>query len=906
MSKENKFEIADLDDSTDNTDHLFCPITLQLMKNPHIAADGNTYEKEAIEKWFKTNSTSPKTGEEMPHKHLIFNRALKDAIDVYIKMHPANSRHKSSIPSPNVSSSSFGLNAQFPSAGFNSQTSSSSSSFSTVSQVFSSSPCIPVSSQASSFEHVLPIYLDDELLGYKAFERITSARFVKNFYYLVCKTLWRYLPASNLKGRDSLDMFNENEMREALREIFKVSGIFEQAKQEMMLAHELCNKEGVQNLPMQDNPFFGNRFGFTKEGIKVMFSYSIPEGTPVVVGDKGVERGAKIKSTRLSQTKIRYMDELRESLFADIAVSSSANNRSHAVSSLFAKIVPPPFLHPNVSPVSHFSSSSRVVSSMFPLEQKVNPSSASAMSAVSSFSSSSRVSSSILPLGPKADPSSAFAQYSLAVHYLRNKKDAPQNEAEGMRLLRLASGQGYANAQYVLGYSYFKGQGIAQNKMEGLRLLRLAIEQGHATAQHFLGLHYLYGRDVDKNEAEGLRLLGFAIEQGDSVAEYNLGCCYIDGRVIAKNEAEGIRLLRLAVQKNYLPAKKKLDSLGVSDVAISVPSAADFPLIEQRQVVFSSLPRANSLPGAMQYSLALTYFKGQGIYKNEAEGLRLLRLASDQGYAPAQSSLGLRYLDGNGVGKDEAEAVRLFRLGVDQGNKLAQYYLGLCYFEGIGVERNYVEGIRLHRLVIEQGGDIDAEYNLGVCYLNGEGVEKDEVEAVRLFKLGVDQNVKDAQYALGTCYLEGKGVAKNEKEGVRLIELAAAQGHPLARGKLDSLVKAAVNDNASNSGSGSGVIDDVLPPMPHAPSASSSNFNSSAGMVGSSNFFAPSAPPAPFVLASSAPPSLDLALFGGSPLSSPVPDLHNADSCNNSRGLGKRALEEGSAEVGSIAKEQRR
>ena len=39
-----------------------CPITLELLEDPVIAADGHTYTRRAIEDWLKENNTSPKTG----------------------------------------------------------------------------------------------------------------------------------------------------------------------------------------------------------------------------------------------------------------------------------------------------------------------------------------------------------------------------------------------------------------------------------------------------------------------------------------------------------------------------------------------------------------------------------------------------------------------------------------------------------------------------------------------------------------------------------------------------------------------------------------------------------------------------------------------------------------------------
>ena len=40
-----------------------CPITYELMREPVIALDGYTYEKQALDTWFKTNKKSPMTGE---------------------------------------------------------------------------------------------------------------------------------------------------------------------------------------------------------------------------------------------------------------------------------------------------------------------------------------------------------------------------------------------------------------------------------------------------------------------------------------------------------------------------------------------------------------------------------------------------------------------------------------------------------------------------------------------------------------------------------------------------------------------------------------------------------------------------------------------------------------------------
>ena len=52
---------------TEVPDVLYCPITLELMKEPVRASDGNVYEESALREWLSTNTTttSPLFGTEM-------------------------------------------------------------------------------------------------------------------------------------------------------------------------------------------------------------------------------------------------------------------------------------------------------------------------------------------------------------------------------------------------------------------------------------------------------------------------------------------------------------------------------------------------------------------------------------------------------------------------------------------------------------------------------------------------------------------------------------------------------------------------------------------------------------------------------------------------------------------------
>ncbi|XP_019060524.1 WD repeat, SAM and U-box domain-containing protein 1 isoform X2 [Fukomys damarensis] len=74
--------------SSEIPDEFICPITRELMKDPVIASDGYSYEKEAMENWIsKKKRTSPMTNLVLPSVVLTPNRTLKMAINRWLETH---------------------------------------------------------------------------------------------------------------------------------------------------------------------------------------------------------------------------------------------------------------------------------------------------------------------------------------------------------------------------------------------------------------------------------------------------------------------------------------------------------------------------------------------------------------------------------------------------------------------------------------------------------------------------------------------------------------------------------------------------------------------------------------------------------------------------------------------------
>ena len=75
-------------------DAFLCPITQDFMRDPVVTADGQTYEREAIERWLAKQRmrqlpcTSPLTGEPLKDTKLVPNVVLRGLIRQLLERQP--------------------------------------------------------------------------------------------------------------------------------------------------------------------------------------------------------------------------------------------------------------------------------------------------------------------------------------------------------------------------------------------------------------------------------------------------------------------------------------------------------------------------------------------------------------------------------------------------------------------------------------------------------------------------------------------------------------------------------------------------------------------------------------------------------------------------------------------------
>ncbi len=155
-----------------------------------------------------------------------------------------------------------------------------------------------------------------------------------------------------------------------------------------------------------------------------------------------------------------------------------------------------------------------------------------------------------------------------------------------------------------------------------------------------------------------------------------------------------------------------------------------------------------------QTLLALAYYAGVLLKKDDAEATRLLHQAADRGYMAAEESLGMFAETGVGMERPSpADALEWYHKAAQQGSLDAATDIALMYANGKGVTRDPAQAVAWFRRAAESG-DGSAQYNLALMYERGEGVPQDFKEAVRWLTAAADQNLVPPLLALAELSLQ--------------------------------------------------------------------------------------------------------------------------------------------------------
>ncbi|MDZ4287012.1 MAG: tetratricopeptide repeat protein [Prosthecobacter sp.] len=163
-----------------------------------------------------------------------------------------------------------------------------------------------------------------------------------------------------------------------------------------------------------------------------------------------------------------------------------------------------------------------------------------------------------------------------------------------------------------------------------------------------------------------------------------------------------------------------------------------------------------------------------------------LRSWAERGDADAQFELGLRMLTGEGMKKDEKEGVVWMQKAADQKHLRAQFVMGSLNEDGVGMPKNQSKAFDWYRKSAENGFAA-AQHEVAMAYDLGRGVKADPAKGTDWLQKAADQNHPPSLTALAAKLERGVGVDKSVAKAALFYLRAAQQDFVPAMNRLAGL-----------------------------------------------------------------------------------------------------------------------
>ncbi|WP_430397985.1 tetratricopeptide repeat protein [Ferrovibrio sp.] len=144
---------------------------------------------------------------------------------------------------------------------------------------------------------------------------------------------------------------------------------------------------------------------------------------------------------------------------------------------------------------------------------------------------------SIAQLRRDAEAGDANAQYMLGVAYVRGEAVA-RDLTQAKIWLERAATQDDGEPSFRLGVYHAMGIWGKRDAEQAFRWIERSAQHGDPAPLRVLGNFYLTGFGTSRNVPLGIELLTKAANQGDAGAQYNLGAIYLAGEVVPKDRVQ--------------------------------------------------------------------------------------------------------------------------------------------------------------------------------------------------------------------------------------------------------------------------------------------------------------------------------------------------------------------------------
>ncbi|MGI9465303.1 MAG: tetratricopeptide repeat protein [Aestuariivirgaceae bacterium] len=132
---------------------------------------------------------------------------------------------------------------------------------------------------------------------------------------------------------------------------------------------------------------------------------------------------------------------------------------------------------------------------------------------------------------------------------------------KALKLYNEAAEAGNADAQLLLGFLHYNGDGVAQDFNTSVSWFTKAARQGDARSQAQLGIMYENGQGVPQDFGAAAQWFTRAADKGYSLAQNSLGLMYAIGQGVQQDFSRAHMWLNLAAAQQYQGAQENRDEV---------------------------------------------------------------------------------------------------------------------------------------------------------------------------------------------------------------------------------------------------------------------------------------------------------------------------------------------------------
>ncbi len=368
-------------------------------------------------------------------------------------------------------------------------------------------------------------------------------------------------------------------------------------------------------------------------------------------------------------------------------------------------------------------------------------------------------------LTPAAETGNLLAKHTIAIIHV-NEHIIDADAKMGLALLIEAAEAGFSRSQQSLAAAYLNGTNLVEaDQAKAHYWMQKAAEQGEIDSIRALVGQYMVGEGaVAKDYEKAMYWLEKGATAGDARLQMDLGYQYLNGEIIEADAEKGTYWTRKAAEQGETQAMVNLAMIYKHGNALTE---------KDDTIAYEWVKKASELGSPRGHNLrAICLLNGDGVEKNEEEGLRYMHMAADQDYAISLLSLSNYYRDGlYGLEADMEMCLTYLRRAVTRGDVQAMKTLSHYYDTGHGVEVNQKLSYQLQKSAAE-AGDVESMDALTKRYMNGNGTPVNMEQAILWAERSSEQGGSAGLFNLALIYRYGLAGEADMEKAISYLEKA--------------------------------------------------------------------------------------------------------------------------------------